>query len=190
MRKKLWITLVLLLVIPGLLFTVSCAKKTVKSDAALEKQQAEEEALRQKREAEERARQEEMARQRALEEERLREEARRKEMAAKNRFLNEDIHFEFDSSVLLPDAQEILKLKAEWLRLNSMVRVVVEGHCDERGTNEYSRREFYFWKRLEGRIQEEMVNWAGISVCRTSNIKTTTRSRLNAGGTLPFLPIA
>ena len=42
MRKKLWIILALLFVIPGLLFTVSCAKKTVKSEAGLEQQKAEE----------------------------------------------------------------------------------------------------------------------------------------------------
>jgi len=138
MRKKLWINLALLLVIPGLLFTVSCAKKTVKSEAVVEKQ-AEEEAVMKAREAEQ-ARQQEMTRQRAIEEERLREEARLKEMqmAAQNRFVNEDIHFEFDSSVLLPDAQETLGRKAEWMRNNPYVNAIVEGHCDERGTNEYN----------------------------------------------------
>lgn len=134
MRKKLWIILTLLLVVPGLLFTVSCAKKTVKSDAAMEQQrQAEEEAM-----AREKATQEEMARQRAVEEEQMREQARRKMMAAKNRFLNENVHFEFDRSNLLPEAQEILRYKAQWLRENPDAGVIIEGHCDERGTNEYN----------------------------------------------------
>jgi len=131
MRKKLWIILALLFVIPGLLFTVSCAKKTVKDETALQ-QQAEEEARIKAREAEQ------TERQRKMEEERLQEEARRKIMAAKNRFLNEDIHFEFDSSNLLPEAQEILRWKAAWLQKNSNVQVTIEGHCDERGTNEYN----------------------------------------------------
>lgn len=130
MRKKLWIILALLLVIPGLLFTVSCAKKTVKSEAALEQQQAEEAR------AQEQARQEEMARKRAMEEE-MQAQARRK-MAAKNRFLNENIHFEFDRSNLLPEAQEILRSKAQWLRDNPDALAIIEGHCDERGTNEYN----------------------------------------------------
>ena len=127
MRKKLWIILALLLVIPGLLFTVSCAKKTVKSEAQLEQQQAEEAR------AQEQARQEEIARQQeeAQEQERLR-------TAARNRFLNENIHFEFDRSNLLPEAQEILRSKAQWLRDNPDVLVIIEGHCDERGTNEYN----------------------------------------------------
>jgi len=128
MRKKLWIILALLFVIPGLLFTVSCAKKTVKDDTVLQQQQAEEEAAIKVREAE----QEEM------EEERLQEEARRKMMAAQNRFVNEDTHFEFDSSNLLPEAQEILRWKAAWLQKNPNVQVTIEGHCDERGTNEYN----------------------------------------------------
>ena len=59
-------------------------------------------------------------------------------MAARNRFLNENIHFEFDRSNLLPEAQEILRSKAQWLRDNPDVLAIIEGHCDERGTNEYN----------------------------------------------------
>jgi peptidoglycan-associated lipoprotein len=134
MRKKLWISLALLFVIPGLLFTVSCAKKTVKEDTAVQEQQAEEDARIQAREAEQ------MERQRRMEEERLQEQeaARLRMMAAEERFLSEDIHFEFDSSNLLPEAQEILRWKAAWLQNNQNIQVTIEGHCDERGTNEYN----------------------------------------------------
>ena len=121
MRKKLWIILALLLVIPGLLFTVSCAK-IVKSETALEQQQSEEARAR--------------GQAQATEEEEMQEQARRK--MAKNRFLNENIHFEFDRSNLLPEAQDILRSKAQWLRDNPDVLVIIEGHCDERGTNEYN----------------------------------------------------
>ena len=133
MRKKLWINLALVLVIPGLLFTVSCAKKTVKADTTLT-QQAEDDAA---AAAAEKAKQEELARQRALEEQRIEEEAAR-ELAARNMFLNEDIYFEFDSAALLAEAQAILKKKAEWLRNNSDATATIEGHCDDRGTNEYN----------------------------------------------------
>ncbi len=136
MRKKMWIILALLLVIPGLLFTVSCAKKTVK-DETVSQQQAEEGARIKAREAEQTEKQRRMEEER-LQEERLKEEARRKMMAAQNRFLNEDIHFEFDSSNLLPEAQEILRWKAAWMQKNPNVQVTIEGHCDERGTNEYN----------------------------------------------------
>jgi peptidoglycan-associated lipoprotein len=133
MRKNLLIILAMVLVIPGLLFTVSCAKKTVKADTSLTQEAEGEAAAR----AAEKAKQEELARQQEIEEQRLREEA--KGMAtARNMFLNEDIFFEFDSAVLLPEAQEILKKKAEWLINNSDITATIEGHCDERGTNEYN----------------------------------------------------
>jgi len=133
MRKRLWIVLALTLVIPGLLFTASCAKKVVKEDTTME-QMGEDEAARRAREA---AEQEELARQRALEEERLKEEAMMKE-EARDRFVNEDILFDFDSSTLTAEAQKILTQKAEWLMNNPGVTSTVEGHCDERGTNEYN----------------------------------------------------
>jgi peptidoglycan-associated lipoprotein len=132
MPKKLWMILILMLLIPGLLFTFSCAKKTVKSDTTVT-QPADDDADLKAKEAAEKARLEELA----AEEERLREEAARRE-AARNMFLNEDIYFEFDSSALLPEAQEILKKKAEWLQENAGVAATIEGHCDERGTNEYN----------------------------------------------------
>ena len=131
MPKKLWMSLFLLLIIPGLLFSFSCAKKTVKSDTIVTQPVTDDADLKAK-EAAEKERMEELARQKALEEERLREET------ARNMFLTEDIYFEFDSSALLPEAQEILKEKAEWLQDNAGVAVTIEGHCDERGTNEYN----------------------------------------------------
>ena len=35
-------------------------------------------------------------------------------------------------------AQETLRKKAQWLKENSAVSVTIEGHCDNRGTNEYN----------------------------------------------------
>jgi peptidoglycan-associated lipoprotein len=53
-------------------------------------------------------------------------------------FENEDIYFPYDSAALTPEAQEILRQKAAWLQDNPTARVTIEGHCDERGTNEYN----------------------------------------------------
>ncbi len=50
----------------------------------------------------------------------------------------EDIYFDFDSYSLQPQAQLILKAKAEWLLANPRADVLIEGHCDERGTSEYN----------------------------------------------------
>ncbi len=49
-----------------------------------------------------------------------------------------DIYFDFDSAAIRADAREILKANAEWMKSNPSARVEVEGHCDERGTNEYN----------------------------------------------------
>ena len=131
MRKKLWIILALAFIIPGLLFTVSCAKKAVMDDAAMAKQAEDDDAMKAK-EAAEKAKQEELARQRAMEEESM----LKKE--AMDMFLNDDIHFEFDNSTLTPEAQLILKKKAEWLQNSPEAMSTIEGHCDDRGTNEYN----------------------------------------------------
>ncbi|HHP7233660.1 MAG TPA: peptidoglycan-associated lipoprotein Pal [Desulfobacterales bacterium] len=56
----------------------------------------------------------------------------------RERFENQDVYFDFDSAKLTAEAQEILRQKADWLRRNPAVRVRVEGHCDDRGTNEYN----------------------------------------------------
>lgn len=48
------------------------------------------------------------------------------------------IYFDFDSYGLRPEARETLKANATWLKANPAARVEVEGHCDERGTNEYN----------------------------------------------------
>lgn len=54
-------------------------------------------------------------------------------------FLDQLIFFDFDSTVLRPEAQAILQSKAQWLRDNpDVVAVIIEGHCDERGTNAYN----------------------------------------------------
>jgi peptidoglycan-associated lipoprotein len=136
MRKKIWIVLAMTLVIPGFLFTASCAKKAVKEDT-MATQKAEDEAAMKAREAAEKAKQEEMAKQQAMEEENLKKEAMMKQEAMEA-FMNEDVHFDFDSSTLTPAAQEILKKKAQWLQNNPEKTSTIEGNCDERGTNEYN----------------------------------------------------
>lgn len=49
-----------------------------------------------------------------------------------------DIYFDFDRYDLSAEARTILRANAEWLKANSTARVEIEGHCDDRGTNEYN----------------------------------------------------
>lgn len=53
-------------------------------------------------------------------------------------FESENIYFDFDKSNLKHYARVILKEKAAWLTRNPSYAVLIEGHCDERGTNEYN----------------------------------------------------
>ncbi|MFQ5894861.1 MAG: peptidoglycan-associated lipoprotein Pal [Nitrospinota bacterium] len=68
------------------------------------------------------------------------ERARRRQafLAEREAFEKELIHFDFDKSELRPDAQEILKRKARFLLRYADIRIQIEGHCDERGTNQYN----------------------------------------------------
>jgi peptidoglycan-associated lipoprotein len=50
----------------------------------------------------------------------------------------ENVYFAFDSSELIPETRNTLNGHADWLKANTTVQVQIEGHCDERGTEEYN----------------------------------------------------
>jgi peptidoglycan-associated lipoprotein len=52
--------------------------------------------------------------------------------------LLKDIHFDFDKYAIRPGDAEILKASAAVLKKYPSVKIQIEGHCDERGTNEYN----------------------------------------------------
>jgi peptidoglycan-associated lipoprotein len=49
-----------------------------------------------------------------------------------------DVHFEFDKYDIRPEDAKTLDANASWLKSNAENLVLIEGHCDERGTNEYN----------------------------------------------------
>ena len=49
-----------------------------------------------------------------------------------------DVHFDFDRDTIRKADAAILDGNASWLKANSQRLVLVEGHADERGTNEYN----------------------------------------------------
>ena len=49
-----------------------------------------------------------------------------------------EVYFDFDRYDLRTDARETLKANGDWLKANPSAAVEIEGHCDERGTNEYN----------------------------------------------------
>ena len=49
-----------------------------------------------------------------------------------------EIYFDFDKYNIKPEAAKILDGNAAWLKANASNLVLIEGHCDERGTAEYN----------------------------------------------------
>jgi peptidoglycan-associated lipoprotein len=50
----------------------------------------------------------------------------------------QDIHFDFDKYAVRPEDGQILKGNARWLKANGGDLLLIEGHCDERGTEGYN----------------------------------------------------
>ena len=50
----------------------------------------------------------------------------------------EDIFFGYDSSTVSSAARERLLHAAQWLQRDTKNKLMIEGHCDERGTNDYN----------------------------------------------------
>jgi peptidoglycan-associated lipoprotein len=60
-------------------------------------------------------------------------------MADDNGSIDEVVYFDFDSDMLDSDDQTRLRFKAKWLQDNPQKHtLLVEGHCDERGTDAYN----------------------------------------------------
>jgi peptidoglycan-associated lipoprotein len=49
-----------------------------------------------------------------------------------------DAYFDFNKSDLRPDAREALTHDADYLRTHPDIKIIVEGHCDDRGAEEYN----------------------------------------------------
>ncbi|MBR9986332.1 MAG: peptidoglycan-associated lipoprotein Pal [Desulfosarcina sp.] len=181
--KRKWIILAMLLIVPAMLFSVSCAKKAVMTEPSTTDTSAADEAARQA----ELEKQQAMDRQKQIEEERLAAEAaaatlaaeamERDMMMAENRFTSENVYFDFDNATLDYQAQELLKQKAMWLRDFPEANVVIEGHCDERGTNAYN---LALGERRAESAKAFLVN-LGISDARLTTISYGEEKPLDMG---------
>ncbi len=50
----------------------------------------------------------------------------------------QDVSYDYDKAELSEAARAALQKNAEWLRRWPSTRITIEGHCDNRGTNEYN----------------------------------------------------
>lgn len=55
-----------------------------------------------------------------------------------NRLVLDRVFFTFDHSSLTGESQKTLHDQMEWLQANPDMQIVIQGHCDERGTREYN----------------------------------------------------
>lgn len=76
------------------------------------------------------------------------------------------VFFAFDSAVLTSSEQETLDRQAEWLKENADVNIMVEGHCDERGTREYN---LALGERRAAAVKAYLVS-SGVSANRISTV--------------------
>lgn len=112
-----------LAIIPVVLATVflSCTKKQIKKDETLKQESQQEKTLTTKTEVTEM------------------EEAFGEENNLNKKQISslETVYFDFDKYELTPKARETLSKNAKIIMENNL-NIIVEGHCDERGTNQYN----------------------------------------------------
>lgn len=77
-----------------------------------------------------------------------------------------DVNFDFDKHEIRADAAEVLAQNAAWLKKYPSVKVLVEGHCDERGTEEYN---LALGERRSAAVKSYLVNM-GIAADRMQTI--------------------
>lgn len=142
MLKKLGIYFAFFIVLSGLIFTASCVIKAMVSEPSLPIPFETKEAVS------------------------APEKAKQESIVYRHHVINEDIYFKYDSSVLSPEAKRVLQRKAAWLRLSHDVMVIIEGHCDERGTTSYN---LALGQRRAESVKTYMT-WQGISATRLKTI--------------------
>ena len=104
-------------------------------------------------------------------------EAMRQAEMAKAAFVNEDVHFAFDSFLLDAEAERILGEKAAWLQDNADASVQIEGHCDERGTSAYN---LALGERRANAVQQYLTV-LGVAADRLSTISYGEEAPLDPG---------
>ena len=76
------------------------------------------------------------------------------------------VHFDYDSATVKPADHSKIVAVADYLKSNASNAVKVEGHCDERGTDEYNRS---LGERRAIAIREELVK-AGVEPGRVDTV--------------------
>jgi peptidoglycan-associated lipoprotein len=73
-----------------------------------------------------------------------------------------DVHFDFDRAAVRPEDARVLDANARWLVGHPGTLVLIEGHADERGTNEYNLA----LGENRARVTREQLVARGVAVSR------------------------
>jgi peptidoglycan-associated lipoprotein len=129
--KKFWIVLVLMVFV-----SAGCAQRaTTKPEA--EQPQKEQKAEEMKAETPSEAAPE-AQKEAGMEKEEMVKSEEAEAVTAGQEGVFKDIHFDFDRYNIQDADRGMLKSVAAWMRKNTSAKLMIEGHCDDRGTNEYN----------------------------------------------------
>lgn len=87
------------------------------------------------------------------------------------------IYFNYNEAVLTEASQEILRTNAEWLRRNPTATIIIQGHCDERGSTEYN---LALGERRAAAVRKYLVQ-LGIEQSRLSLLSFGEEMPVNSG---------
>jgi len=87
------------------------------------------------------------------------------------------IHFDFDKYDIRSDATSTMQSNASWLKTNTNPNIIVEGHCDEWGTNEYNMA---LGERRANSSKDYLVN-LGVASSRISTVSFGEERPLDPG---------
>ena len=89
------------------------------------------------------------------------------------------VFFATNESILTTASRETLRKQAAWLRKNSKITIVLEGHADERGTREYN---LALGERRANSAKDYLMTY-GISSDRISVLSYGKERPVDAGST-------
>ena len=148
MKRNLIISVLAVFAFSSIFFLSSCAKKKliteekqIKAPAKVAKVEKEEPTAKEIKETEEAKRAEKAKLEKLKELEMIKKREAEAKFSHERRvakFEAESIYFDFDKSFIRLEDRNVLKKKAEFMKDNTNIRIMIEGNCDERGTNEYN----------------------------------------------------
>jgi peptidoglycan-associated lipoprotein len=78
----------------------------------------------------------------------------------------QSVFFDYDKASLPEVEKEKLKSNIEWMKKNAGVKMTIEGHCDQRGSNEYN---LSLGERRANSVKQ-MMQSMGVSAARLSTV--------------------